>query len=75
MLLGELGMERTGIFAHSVPDQSEAQWEPLGDHLKNVGKRAEEFASYFGAAQWDCSTTLESVPPLISATFASPMTD
>lgn len=52
MLLGELGMERTGIFAHSVPDQSEAQWEPLGDHLKNVGKRAEEFASYFGAAQF-----------------------
>ncbi|SFU53278.1 CRISPR-associated endonuclease/helicase Cas3 [Methylobacterium sp. 174MFSha1.1] len=38
----------TGVFAHSVPGQSTAQWEPLADHLARVGDTAARFADVFG---------------------------
>lgn len=38
------------IFAHSVAGRPEAEWEPLSHHLSQVGQRAAEFASLFGAA-------------------------
>ncbi|MCH8686601.1 CRISPR-associated endonuclease Cas3'' [Pedomonas mirosovicensis] len=40
------------FFAHSVSDQPECCWEPLGEHLKAVGTMAAEFASHFGAGQF-----------------------
>ena len=36
------------MFAHSTPDPSQADWEPLGRHLDEVGARAGEFAAIFG---------------------------
>lgn len=44
-------MERSLSFAHSLPGRSEAEWEPLSHHLRQVGARAEAFAAVFGAAQ------------------------
>jgi CRISPR-associated endonuclease/helicase Cas3 len=38
-------------FAHSVPDRPEEAWEPLSDHLDQVGRRAAGFADAFGAAE------------------------
>ncbi len=38
----------TGIFAHSVPGQPSAQWEPLADHLARVGDTAARLAGVFG---------------------------
>lgn len=37
------------LFAHSVEDQPESQWEPLAHHLSAVGSKAAGFASVFGA--------------------------
>lgn len=36
------------LFAHSTPDPTRADWEPLADHLHDVGTRAAGFASVFG---------------------------
>lgn len=37
-----------GVYAHSVPNQSIAQWELLADHLALVGDTAARFADVFG---------------------------
>ena len=37
------------FFAHSLRGRPEFQWEPLGDHLKAVGRTAGLFAAAFGA--------------------------
>lgn len=37
--------------AHSLPGQLENIWEPLSDHLAEVGQRAAAFAAPFGAEQ------------------------
>ena len=44
-------MEHALIFAHSLPGRSEAEWEPLSHHLRQVGERAGAFAAVFGAAR------------------------
>jgi CRISPR-associated endonuclease/helicase Cas3 len=36
------------VFAHSTTDASRADWEPLGNHLQEVGERAATFAETFG---------------------------
>lgn len=37
------------LFAHSLDDADESQWQLLSDHLKNVADMADGFASVFGA--------------------------
>jgi CRISPR-associated endonuclease/helicase Cas3 len=39
----------TTVFAHSLQGKPETDWEPLADHLKLVGRMAEQFAASFGA--------------------------
>jgi len=36
------------LFAHSVPGEPEAVWEPLAEHLAAVGRTAASFAEVFG---------------------------
>ena len=36
------------IFAHSTPDPTRVDWEPLARHLRDVGERAGGFAAPFG---------------------------
>ena len=38
-------------YAHSSPDESEADWQSLDDHLKSVGQMAAKSASHFGAEE------------------------
>lgn len=42
--------DREPVYAHSLPDRPKADWEPLSDHLAEVGDRAAEFAERFGWA-------------------------
>jgi CRISPR-associated endonuclease/helicase Cas3 len=37
------------FFAHSTPNPNQEHWQPLDEHLSNVGKKAAEFAQHFGA--------------------------
>ncbi|TNC14386.1 CRISPR-associated endonuclease Cas3'' [Methylobacterium terricola] len=37
-----------GVYAHSVPGHAITQWEPLADHLAQVGDAAARFADAFG---------------------------
>ncbi|WP_448502753.1 CRISPR-associated endonuclease Cas3'' [Sphingomonas sp.] len=40
------------LFAHSLPgDPDRSRWEPLAHHLRDVGHRAADFASHFGASR------------------------
>ena len=39
-------------FGHTLPDQPEASWQPLQDHLDAVAAMAAEFASAFDADEW-----------------------
>lgn len=38
-------------FAHSTPRQDRSDWQPLPEHLRNVGSLARQFAAAFGAGQ------------------------
>ncbi len=38
-------------YAHSVEGQPEEHWEPLPHHLAAVGRRAADFATWFGASR------------------------
>lgn len=40
------------FYAHTLPGTPPEQWEPLDFHLKEVARRAKEFASAFGAGGW-----------------------
>lgn len=40
------------LYAHSLPDMPVEEWQPLDQHLHNVGEKAAEFAEPFGAAEW-----------------------
>ena len=40
------------IYAHSLNDMPESEWEPLDKHLACVAQRAAEFTSKFGAEGW-----------------------
>ena len=39
-------------YAHSTERQDKADWQPLAEHLHNVGKLSEQFAAVFMAGQW-----------------------
>ncbi|MBE0461583.1 MAG: CRISPR-associated helicase Cas3' [Candidatus Aminicenantes bacterium] len=39
-------------YAHSLPQEAQEKWQPLDRHLQEVGRRAGEFASAFGAYDW-----------------------
>ena len=39
------------FYAHSKPGPVE-EWQPLVTHLRNVAKKAREFAEPFGAGEW-----------------------
>ena len=39
------------IFAHSLPEDDETRWEPLRDHLRDVGELTAQFARHFGAGE------------------------
>lgn len=40
------------FYAHSTDDASKQNWQPLDDHLVEVGKLAQEFSSAFQAPEW-----------------------
>jgi CRISPR-associated endonuclease/helicase Cas3 len=40
------------LFAHSLEDHPESEWEELGAHLRAVASRAEAFATAFEAGEW-----------------------
>ena len=39
-------------YAHSEENEPPEAWQPLEEHLKNVGAMAAEFAEFFNAAAW-----------------------
>ncbi|MBN1424474.1 CRISPR-associated helicase Cas3' [Candidatus Fermentibacteria bacterium] len=39
-------------YAHTLPNRSPEEWQPLRDHLVNVADLAGSFASAFGAKEW-----------------------
>lgn len=39
-------------YAHSTMNADKSDWQPLADHLENVARMAECFASEFGAGEW-----------------------
>jgi CRISPR-associated endonuclease/helicase Cas3 len=40
------------FYAHSTNSPDKSDWQRLEEHLENVARRAEEFASVFYAAEW-----------------------
>jgi CRISPR-associated endonuclease/helicase Cas3 len=40
------------LYAHSLADRPESEWEELEDHLRAVAQRAEEFSAAFEAGEW-----------------------
>jgi CRISPR-associated endonuclease/helicase Cas3 len=40
------------FYAHSTDSPDKSDWQPLADHLENVARLAEEFATVFGAGDW-----------------------
>lgn len=40
------------FYAHSLPGRPREEWQMLQDHLRNVAKRAAEFARAFGGQEW-----------------------
>jgi CRISPR-associated endonuclease/helicase Cas3 len=44
--------QRSTFFAHSLPGQSSAGWEPLDTHLRNVAALAKQFAGVFDSGEW-----------------------
>lgn len=45
------GSTDSKFFAHSVPDADESFWQPLSEHLDDVGELAAKFGAAFGAAE------------------------
>ena len=39
-------------YAHSLEGKSPSEWQPLGEHLENVAKKAEKCAAKFQSADW-----------------------
>lgn len=39
-------------YAHSTKTTDKSDWQPLSEHLRNVGELAEQFAAAFNAGQW-----------------------
>lgn len=42
----------TIFYAHSTDSKDKSDWQPLDEHLREVARRAEEFAAAFGAGEW-----------------------
>lgn len=42
----------SGYYAHTLPNRSQEEWQPLEDHLLNVADLAGTFAAAFGAKEW-----------------------
>ena len=42
----------TVYYAHTVGSNPETEWQPLEDHLRNVGETAAGYAEPFAAADW-----------------------
>ncbi|MEJ2080555.1 MAG: CRISPR-associated endonuclease Cas3'' [Acidobacteriota bacterium] len=42
----------TRHYAHTLHGRPPAEWQGLLDHLRGVAKRAEQYASAFGAGDW-----------------------
>lgn len=45
-------MSLDGLYAHSLPNEPQDQWQKLGDHLHEVAAKAAEFAEAFESADW-----------------------
>jgi CRISPR-associated endonuclease/helicase Cas3 len=45
-------MSAAHYFAHTKPGSSREGWQPLREHLENVGQLAAEFGAAFGAREW-----------------------
>ncbi len=39
-------------YAHSTEKTDKSDWQPLSEHLENVGQLAQQFAAAFNAGQW-----------------------
>jgi CRISPR-associated endonuclease/helicase Cas3 len=46
------------LYAHSLPSQPDATWEPLDAHLDSVADKACQLAAKFGAGEWGLSAGL-----------------
>ncbi|MEX2583656.1 MAG: CRISPR-associated endonuclease Cas3'' [Gemmatimonadota bacterium] len=44
--------ERDLVYAHTLPNSPEADWEPLRQHLEDVAGSTATFADAFGAREW-----------------------
>jgi CRISPR-associated endonuclease/helicase Cas3 len=51
-LAGGQEMRAEPYYAHSVEGHGPPHWQPLEDHLRQVGALAGEFAAAFGSAAW-----------------------
>lgn len=40
------------LYAHTVPDDTEDEWQTLGEHLTNVADMAASFSASFDAEEW-----------------------
>lgn len=47
-----MNQKTTLFFAHSTEDASKSNWQPLNQHLENVGLLSAEFAQIFQAEDW-----------------------
>jgi len=45
-------MALRSYYAHSTEKKDKSDWQPLSEHLQNVGNLAEQFAAAFNAGQW-----------------------
>lgn len=45
-------------YAHTTPDPTKRDWQPLQEHLQNVADLAGEHASAFGAKEWGAAAGL-----------------
>jgi len=40
------------LYAHTIPDKTEEEWQPLEEHLQAVAQRAHDFAQLFQSGDW-----------------------
>lgn len=45
-------MEIAMLYAHSLEEKKEEEWQPLSDHLRGVADFAKKFADHFNAGDW-----------------------
>lgn len=47
-----MGHPMPRMYAHTLPNRPETEWEPLEDHLRLTAELAARFAAAFGAEEW-----------------------